>query len=304
MKLWRQEGGQAIILVAIALTALLGMTALVLDIGVWYKTQRHLQAKADAAALAGAQALPAHADQAYALALDYSNRNRDVSSATAEISFQTGFLANDTVVVRETVPVPGFFARIFGIDSVTVRAKASARAQQPVEVRHLAPMVVNEQHPLLAGPGCPCFGQETSLPYDPMGAPGAFGMLNLDNDSGTVGSSEEAAWIMDGYSTYLGLGWYNSDPGAKFSANVVQNALEARRGTVLLFPVFRVLTGGGQNAQYLIIGWVGFLLDSFEVHGNNATLHGEFTEFIADGITSNYDPNQPYFGVRSITLVN
>ena len=49
-------------------------------------------------------------------------------------------------------------------------------------------------------------------------------------------------------------------------------ALENRIGTVLLFPVFDTLTGGGQNAQYNIIGWVGFHLDSYDVHGNNAGL--------------------------------
>jgi Flp pilus assembly protein TadG len=303
MRLFRKEEGQAIIIVVVAMTALLGMSALVLDVGTWYVTQRHLQAKADAAALAGAQVLPAHSDEAYATAEDYAARNNDISAAT-EISFDTRFMVNDTISVSETAPAPGIFAHVFGIDTVTVRGRATARAQQPEEVLHLAPMVVSEQHPLLAGPGCPCFGQVTHLNYDPMGAPGAFGMLNLENDGGTVGTTEEAAWISEGFSVYLGLGWYRSDPGAKFSSNVVQDALTSRIGTVLLFPVFRVLQGGGQNAEYQIIGWVGFLLESFDAHGNNATLHGTFTEFIADGITSDHNPNQPYFGVRSISLVN
>jgi hypothetical protein len=304
MTLSRQERGQAAVFVVVALIALLGMAALVLDVGVWYKTQRHLQAKADASALAAAQALPFHTDQAYALALDYSSRNNDVSSATTEVTFQTRFMTDDTVAVKESSTAPGTFVRLFGIDSVAVGARATARAQQPVQARHVAPMVVSEKHPLLSGNGCPCFGEETQLDYDPLGAPGAFGMLNLENDGGTVGTSEEADWILHGHSSYLGLGWYRSDPGAKFSSNPIRDALEARIGTVLLFPVYRTLKGGGQNAEYLIIGWVGFLLESYNMHGNNAKLYGKFTEFIADGITSDYDPNQPYFGVRSITLVN
>ena len=93
-------------------------------------------------------------------------------------------------------------------------------------------------------PGCPCFQQNTTLDYNPLGVPGAFGMLNLNKVSGTPGSSTEANWILHGYSQYLGLGSYPSDPGAKFSSggNVV-NALQDRIGTVLLFPVSDTLTG-------------------------------------------------------------
>ena len=52
------ERGQAIVLSVLALVALLGMSALVLDVGNWMRTKRRLQATADAATLAGAQALP------------------------------------------------------------------------------------------------------------------------------------------------------------------------------------------------------------------------------------------------------
>jgi len=119
-----------------------------------------------------------------------------------------------------------------------------------------------------------------------MGAPGAFGMLNLDGQNGTVGSSSEADWILHGFNKYLPLGNYKSDPGAKFSSNNIQSALDARIGTVLLFPVFRTLSGGGQQANYEIIGWIGFHLTGYDVHGNSATLHGYFTKFIAHGILS------------------
>src|SRR5437764_15132777 len=54
----RNERGQVIVLTVIALTVLLGMSALVLDVGSWFRTKRQLQATADAAALAAAQMLP------------------------------------------------------------------------------------------------------------------------------------------------------------------------------------------------------------------------------------------------------
>jgi len=165
-------------------------------------------------------------------------------------------------------------------------------------------MVVSKYHPLLAGSGCPCFGQQTTLDFDPMGAPGAFGMLNLQGGNGTPGTSAEASWILSGFNKYLPLGLYNSDPGAKFSSSNIQGALNVRIGTVLLFPVFDTLTGNGQNAQYNIIGWVGFKLTGYFAQGNNAQLTGSFTQFIAKGIQATSGTQQPDFGVRTIQLTH
>src|SRR4051794_41828273 len=57
MKL-RDDNGQTIVFTTVALVAVLGITALVLDVGSWYRAQRAAQSAADAAALAGAQFLP------------------------------------------------------------------------------------------------------------------------------------------------------------------------------------------------------------------------------------------------------
>jgi hypothetical protein len=298
----QRERGQAAVLTVIALTVLLGMTAMVLDVGSWFREHRQMQTAADASALAGAQALPFDVDQAKAFADDYAARNG--GDGTNEVTVSSSHGPNDTITVKASKDAPGFFAKVFGIDSVHVSASASARSESPVQALHVAPMVVSEKHPLLAGSGCPCFKQQTTLNFDPMGAPGAFGMLNLDGQNGTVGTSDEANWILDGFSKYLPLGKYRSDPGAKFSSQEVQGALDIRTGTVLLFPVFRTLEGTGQQAVYDIIGWVGFYVESYEIHGNNATIKGYFTRFIAEGIQSASGTNQPQFGVYSIQLID
>ncbi len=54
----RGESGQALVFVVVVLFVLVGMAALVIDGGSWYRAQRQLQRAADAAALAGAQELP------------------------------------------------------------------------------------------------------------------------------------------------------------------------------------------------------------------------------------------------------
>lgn len=296
------ERGQVFVLSALILTLLLGMTALVLDVGSWFRGQRQMQATADAAALAGAQALPDSTANASALAVNYGNQNGGGVLA-ADVTFTGSNIIS--VVAREQSP--GFFSRIFGINLVNVNAKAQARVDAPQQARFVAPMVVSCDHPLIQdcdGRHPPAFGRATTMQFDPMGAPGAFGMLNLDNNQGTPGSSDEAAWILHGFDKYLGLGFYRSDPGAKFSSQNIQAALDARLGTELLFPVFRTLDGTGQNANYDIIGWIGFHLTGYVVNGNNATLTGYFTTFIAQGLLAQSGSGSPSsLGVRSIQLI-
>jgi hypothetical protein len=305
----KNESGQAIVLMTLSLVVIMGMAAFVIDVGSWYHTKRHLQGTADAAALAGAQLLPTDSSGAQSQALTYANKNGG-NVAGADITVTSTVFQNDTISVKAKKTDAGIFSGILGIASANIDARAKARVGPPLQARYVAPMVVDCEHPLIHncdGDSTPDFGVNTAMDYDPMGAPGAYGMLNLDGGNGTPGSSDEAAWILRGFDKYLGLGDYRSDPGAKFSSNNIRDALEARRGTVLLFPVFRVLSGTGQNAVYEIIGWIGFHLTTFEVHGNNATLNGYFTEFIAQGIlaSSGGGASGPSssFGVTSIQLI-
>ena len=308
MSVRKSESGQAFVLMALSLVVIMGMAALVVDVGNWYHTKRRLQATADAAALAGAQLLPKDSAGAQAMALSYANKNGgDV--AGADIAVTSTAVADDTIGVRARKTDAGVFGSVLGIASADISARAKARVGPPLKARYVAPMVVFCDHPLIHncnGDSTPDFGSDTTMDYDPMGAPGAFGMLNLDGGNGTPGSSDEANWILHGFNKYLGLGDYRSDPGAKFSSSNIQDALEARKGSVLLFPVYRQLDGQGQNAAYEIIGWIGFHLTSYEVHGNNSTLHGYFTEFIAQGILSQDGGDggpSSSFGVKSIQLI-
>jgi hypothetical protein len=305
----RDERGQAIVLMTLSLVVIMGMATLVLDVGSWYHTKRRLQGTADAAALAGAQLLPNDSSGAQSQALVYANKNGgDV--AGANITVTSTVLPNDTISVRARKTDPGIFSSLFGIASADIDARAKARVGPPQAVRYVAPMVVYCGHDLIQNCGLdhqPTFNVGTTLDFDPMGAPGAFGMLNLSGGSGTPGSSEEADWILKGFDKYLEPGKYRSDPGAKFESSNIADALDARIGTILLFPVFKNLDDGGQNAQYEIIGWIGFHLESYRVHGHSASLTGYFTEFIAQGILAasgggGSGPSSTW-GVKSIQLI-
>lgn len=316
------ESGQALVMTVVFLVVLVGATALTIDFGAWYREQRQAQATADAAALAGAQALPTDPASALTLTKQYADSNGGGVSV-GDISFRSDFAPNDTVVVHATRTSPSFFARIFSFGNVTVGATAAARSDVPSSVFGAAPIVVSESHPDVSGAGCghsttpphPCFDTETTIFLGKKGVPGAFGLLDFNQGNGTTGNSTLASWVLHGYPGYLPLEPYDSDPGAKFDGTI-QSALDARIGDVLLFPVYDGLTGQGANAPYNIIGWIGFHLDCYGLassstdctqnnHGNNATLTGYFTTVIWDGLQSASGPqNEPDLGVYSVSLVN
>jgi hypothetical protein len=276
------------------MTGMLGMAALVIDVGSWFRAQRDTQRVADAAALAGAQALPESAGQARALAVEYTDKNN--INGTPAITFPS----SNTIKVHVSKPVDGFFAKLFGIDSFNVGADASARAMQPGQARWAAPIGVDVKHPLLNCKPLPCFDEETELDLEKVG-PGAFRLINLDQSHGGTSPAVLADWMLRGYDGWMPLNWYYSDPGAKFNASQIQAALGKRLGTEMLFPIYDQTVGGGANFEYHVIGWVGFIVTSVEARGNSGKLYGRFVRVVWEGIQS--ESGEPDFGVRSIELI-
>jgi Putative Flp pilus-assembly TadE/G-like len=302
----RSERGQVVILVTAFLPMLIGGAAMVLDVGSWYRADKAAQAAADASALAGAQGLQAGTDVAAALAEEYAAKN---GGGEIEISYATRVVPNDVIKVTMKRPAPGFLSKLIGVQSVTVNALASARAGIPGRARYVAPITVNEQHPMLQ---CECFDDPTqvtlvNLHHSGSGdAAGAFGLLNLQSqsdDSGNIGADLLGAWIRDGYQDELPLGKYDSAPSANFNSDYIRNALRDRVGTELLFPVYRPpIIGSGSGAEYDIIGWVGFVPTSFAAGGSTGTIRGRFTQVIWKGLADETG-SVPDLGVRVITLI-
>jgi secretion/DNA translocation related TadE-like protein len=306
----RTERGQAAVLTLVFLVVLLGMAALVLDVGSWYRADRATQATADAAALAGAQALPDSTADASSLASQYADKN---GGGLNGVSFSNSYGTDDTITVQVKKPATGIFSRLFGVDSINVGSKATARTALISEARYVAPIAVNKNHPMLIG--CnnhgPCLGPQyrTTIPVSTTGAPGAFALVNLLNQaSGTSGASVLANWIENGYDGWLKIGNYFSDPGVKFNSNGIQDAMNLRMQDhpVMLFPVYDTLTGNGSNAEYHVIGWVPFHVLGVDKQGNNGNVTGYFTDTIwAGGIQPvPGGPQPPNYGARTVQLIN
>jgi hypothetical protein len=303
--------GQAYVLTILFLVVLLGMAAAVLDVGSWYRAHRALQATVDAAALAGAQALPESTGEANALATEYAAKN---GGGAMNVSFSTQVFTNDTINVEGTRPAPGFFAKVFGVESITVRTHAKARAGFPTEAKWVAPIVVNIKHPMLQNcPDDPPCEDPTELEYYHLKTKGAqndgagsFGFINLTGDNG-VGSNELGTWISEGFDKYLKSNQdYYVSTGNPFSSTNIKGALDekVKEGDVLLFPVYDKLTGTGDNAKYHIVGFAAFLITSMDLTGTNEKFYGHFVGITWDGIQAE-SPGQapPDFGVKNVSLV-
>jgi Flp pilus assembly protein TadG len=125
-----------IVLVALGMVVLIGMAGLVIDVGYAYWSQRSLQASADAAALAGAQSLP-NAQKAHDDALSFSGKDGQANAQSnlrgVEADATTRCLASapncspvNAIQVTEQAKVSTIFARVFGIDSISVSASSTA----------------------------------------------------------------------------------------------------------------------------------------------------------------------------------
>jgi hypothetical protein len=299
----RCESGQAFVFVAFVLMALVGMAALVIDGGSWYRAQRHLQTAADAAALAGAQELPTQPSDAESVALDYAQRNY------AGIPHPTvTFPDAATIDVHATATAPGIFARIYGaaFDEVDISARAQARVSAPLELKNVAPIAVyKEEACIVSDPSC--FGEPKTIafneddPFDPTKS--KFGLLDLDRD-GHVGADDIKDWIEDGYQDYLPVDT-NYPPGTG-EKNGIKKALEdaADQERVLMFPVFDTANA---STGYHVIGWAAFVIDEVvKWTGNEHELTGHFVTFIATDLAGGGtipDPDLD-FGVHVITLTH
>ena len=139
-RFFNEENGQSVIIVAIFMTLLLGITAFTADAGFLFFQRRNMQNAADAAALAGARELIEDASNVQSVVTNYvTDHGIDASDIEPPI-------INDnrvTVVLKGARPL--FFARLFGLDGTNVSARATAAVGNIVSFRGGAPFAVPEE---------------------------------------------------------------------------------------------------------------------------------------------------------------
>jgi Flp pilus assembly protein TadG len=292
------------VFVVVALSALVGMTSLVIDGGSWVRTHRQVQTAADAAALAGAQDIPNQA-AAQTTAIDYAGRNFS-GIAAPTVTFPS---AGEIDVVAEK-PVSGI---ILSALNATARAHARAQVSVPLEMKNVAPVAVkNTAACAVTNPGC--YGQTVTLEFDESQVSSStIGLINLTchstastacGSSAGIGGSALKDWIESGYPDALPANqWYGVKTGE--TVGPVKQGFTDRVGVPLFFPVFDDVANSGSNFFFHIIGWAAFVIDPGGITWGpqGRSLTGHFTTFTATDLAAGGPiDGATDFGVHVITL--
>ena len=105
------ERGQALLVAILAMTALIGMTAMTIDVGMLFHDRRHYQNSADAMALAGVAELPANPALAMQKARDWGTNNGITSSQIKSVRLA---ILTTPCTSKSTVSSTGYSAASWG----------------------------------------------------------------------------------------------------------------------------------------------------------------------------------------------
>lgn len=158
------ERGQALVLFALTLTALIGLTGLVIDASSTYVQRRAMQNAADLAAMAAGYAYVNGEDPT--VAADEVTQSNGYNDGTDDaVVMVTSTALNDNtaneIVVSITAPHHNFFSGVFGMASWNVSTTATVLAGIPNQVAGGAlPLLFNED--LCTGSGTCGTGTETN----------------------------------------------------------------------------------------------------------------------------------------------
>ena len=258
------ETGAVAVMTALLMVVLLGMTAIVVDIGMLYAERAQLQNGADAAALAIAQdcaPVPAPAScgdyVATANRLANANANDNRSAATTTKTSNTVTVRTSTVTSDGSPAIRHWFAPILGIDSTRVEADAEASWGSPSKATvfpFTAPRCLFDQTPTSTEVWIS--DQSTCVGAAGTKLPGAFGWLDEDGHKTCRVSVDVDQTIMGGA------------PGKSGPQNCDID------GVTILLPVYDQASGNGQGVRYVIYGFAAFKVTAHSWPSNKLTQPG------------------------------
>lgn len=320
-----RERGSVVVLVALSLTTLLGLCAIVADVGSLYAQKVHLQNSVDAAALAGVRELPSNPGDAIVIAIDYASKN-GVASQDVQVVVDPN---NDSkLIVVASKKAPTHFARFWGItdEQISISASSTAMMVPPEVLFRAVPLTIQKQvfdytkdYVLKSGGGAGTSewylddskNNAAEKSGEASGTPGWYGALEL---SGTGADTYETD-LANGYEGTLRVGQIldvkhgnMSGPTAKgiktrldSDTRVPENTIddyENNAPQIVHIPIVEIISESGNSIQQVkIVGFAAFFLKGVAGNGNNSTVTGRFL----GTLTSNGQSNN--FGLCTPKLV-
>lgn len=315
MYLWRkrlsqfsEEQGTAAVILALALTVLTGIAAVVLDAGLLYLQQTRLSNACDAAALAASQELPDDMPNAHLTAAYFAQLNQcPPENIKVEVTED-----KREVKVRGQRTLSLFFARILGQDTGEVAAQATARIDGISSLTGAAPLSIGNQSFV--------YGEEYYLKdspgynSDPYHRSGWYGCLSL----GGNGASRYQDNLIYGYNGVLRIGDIKYTETGNMSgstcfgiAHRIVACNHVPRCTfdhfspdcprVLLVPVVDPYEYySNQVTRVKIVGFAAFFVENFVSTGNDNYIIGRFVQMVM----SSQDPgSNTDYGLYTTRLV-
>lgn len=320
-KLVQKEKGLALVLVAAAMTVILGFVALVVDIGALYLTRSRLVNACDAAALAGAREFPNGDPEG--VAEQYLLKNNITEEEIAnKVQIETNN-NESSITVQASRDVNYTFARVLGFTSQNVNATATAQYGSITSASGVAPFGIPDNLELR-------FGQPYLLKE---GAGGGEGTFRIHGNFGCLapgdsrGANDYENNIKEGFCGTIAIGdWVDTEPGNM--SGPTQKGIEylLERCThdctpdnfvpgcdrVLLLPVYNHdADGNGQDDylqgrdQVLIVGFALFLLENIPGNGKNSEVYGTFLQSAPPpDVSCEIDPDAPDYGLHAAKLID
>ncbi|NNC81156.1 MAG: hypothetical protein HKN94_13495 [Acidimicrobiales bacterium] len=273
------DRGVAAAMMTIALVALLGMSALVVDVGNAWQARRHVITSTDAAALAAAKDY-VQGNNGCApggTAEDYVVRNNADATMTNCTSVALNATTPGRVTVDAEVDVDYIFAPILGLTGTTVKSSTTASWA-------LAGSVSSDLRPFgqcadlldssWIGDGSThkIFYSKDTHPTACNGylnVPGNWGVV--DFNFGSPSAQETRTWTEFGYTgpppVEIGK-WYPSGPGAP-APGILEQKLKALKDDMTIFPlpVFDDCRNcAGNLLEYHLSGFVAVRIEDFDLN--------------------------------------
>ncbi|MFY9115138.1 MAG: Tad domain-containing protein [Dethiobacteria bacterium] len=301
------ERGSITLISVFALIVILGISALVIDVGTFYITNIRLSNGVDAAALAGAQDLVVGATEARATAMEYAEKN-GMDSDSIDIYISPDH-TSITVKARKEAPV--FFGKILiDEESLLLRKNATAIVGNIGAMRGVVPLgLINQE--LVHGQKY-IIKNSSSGDYDIGLGAGNFGALALGEGSG---ASDFERNVAEGYSGLISVGdILDTEPGnmSNPSKRGIEKRLAKARSTsftdvpkgcprVIIIPMLEPYDNKDGRRTVQVVGFAAFWLDEVTGQGNKSYINGYFLERVEGGEIS---PDANDYGIKAVKLTH
>jgi Flp pilus assembly protein TadG len=326
------ERGIALVLYTIAMLPMLGMLALVTDMGIEFARKTQMQAAVDSAVLAAAPLLgtnnAASLTEARTRAKALAAAN-GYPLADADIVISTTASANDTITITRSQTDNLIFARALGINQATAGVRAKAQVGVVSGGSGIVPFAIDEG-PLVYGETY-CLKADANGPCSGIALQGNFHAVNIDlADNGATPYKDD---IINGSDTLVKIG----DTRAVNQGN---NAGPTRQGvgcdghegrlegnTQTFSDVFALRADGSYDIldrdspriilvpvvtypdpQHVHIeAFAGFFLENCSGNGNAASVTGKFVKMVYSGTDTEWMPlgdSDTDYGTRKARLMS